>query len=316
MSTSTFSDSEEDWQREASLMEQGLFRDRDSREAGCPYIPVTSQEGFVCYVDLGVSGPLRTRAWVVQERFLSPRTVHYTRDQLVWECSESFTLEGLSAGINLTQNANTLFKQHNTAIVTATLSPEKVYKVYELWDTLVMQYTEGCLSFSSDRPVAIAGIARVICRHLDLAPSDYHSGLWKPRFIEGLCWSIESLSLKTRQVLSNFGQGSLAHIPTWSWLSVNGSVWQDHCGRTGSYTTPSELVEVKTASLGDPFGPVISSVAQVRGPLCEASIAPGPVTNSPENDDEIAWWNITLNRPGLGGYFEKPHISAGREGRE
>lgn len=37
---------------------QGLFRDRDPREAGCPYIPVTGHRGFVCYGDVGVSGPL------------------------------------------------------------------------------------------------------------------------------------------------------------------------------------------------------------------------------------------------------------------
>ncbi|KAK7953598.1 hypothetical protein PG988_014292 [Apiospora saccharicola] len=309
-------DAEEDWQREASLMEQvypncylniaatdsenstqGLFRDRNPREAGCSYIPVTDKKGFICYCycEATVSGPLDRRAWVVQERFLSPRTVHYIRNQLVWECSESFTLEGLPAGINLQQDFTTLFKQHNTAIVTAALSPEKIYKVYELWDKLVFRYTLGHLSFSSDRPVAIAGIARVICRHLDLAPSDYQSGLWRPRFVEGICWKTNTLNPIKRQALDNFGQNGLSRIPTWSWLSVNGPVWQDHRGQRGNYTTPSELIEIKTKSLGDLFGPVVSSQARVRGPLCQASITPRSETNNPENDDKIAWWNITLN---------------------
>lgn len=33
--------------------------------------------------------PLSRRAWVLQERLLSPRTLHYTNTQLFWECRES-----------------------------------------------------------------------------------------------------------------------------------------------------------------------------------------------------------------------------------
>ncbi|KAK8066093.1 hypothetical protein PG997_012840 [Apiospora hydei] len=195
-------DSEEDWQREAGLMEQvysncylniaasessngteGLFRERDPRSAGSTYVQIT---------------------WVVQERFLSPRTVHYHQEQLAWECSESFTLEGLPAGVDLRKDASTLFKQHNASIATIPLSADKLYKVYELWDTLVIRYTTGCLSFSSDRPIAVAGIARVICHHLNLAPSDYHSGLWRPRFVEGLCWIVINTPRKTKHAFMNF----------------------------------------------------------------------------------------------------------------
>jgi len=32
--------------------------------------------------------PLNTRGWVVQERALSPRTLHFGRDQIFWECGE------------------------------------------------------------------------------------------------------------------------------------------------------------------------------------------------------------------------------------
>lgn len=76
---------------------------------------------------------------------------------------------------------------------------------------------------------------------------------------------------------------------------MNTRVWQDNCGRFGSHTTPSELIEIKATYLGDSFGPETSSVARVKGPLCHASIAPGPVTDSLEYNDGVAWWNITLN---------------------
>ncbi len=37
--------------------------------------------------------PLNRRAWVVQERLLSTRNIHYERDQLVWECNELLASE-------------------------------------------------------------------------------------------------------------------------------------------------------------------------------------------------------------------------------
>jgi len=38
-----------------------------------------------CRVD---QAPLNERAWVLQERFLSPRILHFGNDQLWWECQE------------------------------------------------------------------------------------------------------------------------------------------------------------------------------------------------------------------------------------
>ncbi|KAK8058939.1 hypothetical protein PG994_009387 [Apiospora phragmitis] len=310
-------DSEEDWQLEAGIMEQvysncylniaasessngseGLFRERDPGSAGSAYVQISDEQGLLCYGRPSLARRLGTRAWVVQERFLSPRTVHYLENRLVWECSESFTLEGLPAGVNLRQNATTIFKQHNGSIATAPLSPDKLYKVYELWDTLVIRYIMGRLSFSSDRPIAVAGIARVICRHLKLAPSDYHSGLWRPRFVEGLCWMVSYCRRKTKQGFINFHQERLSGIPTWSWLSVDREIWQDHCGRSGNcnYTTPPELIELKTVSSGDPFGPVSSSLVRLKGPLCRASISVGSrLAGIPADYNESERWNMTVN---------------------
>jgi hypothetical protein len=39
-----------------------------------------------------VTLPLNQRGWILQERILSPRTIHYTATQLVWESSIAFGL--------------------------------------------------------------------------------------------------------------------------------------------------------------------------------------------------------------------------------
>jgi hypothetical protein len=40
--------------------------------------------------------PLNTRAWVMQERFLSRRTIHFGKTQMYWECGEGVYCEDLT----------------------------------------------------------------------------------------------------------------------------------------------------------------------------------------------------------------------------
>jgi hypothetical protein len=40
-------------------------------------------------------GELNQRAWVLQERALSPRTIHFTAGQTYWECGSVIRCESL-----------------------------------------------------------------------------------------------------------------------------------------------------------------------------------------------------------------------------
>ncbi|TVY89551.1 hypothetical protein LAWI1_G003742 [Lachnellula willkommii] len=237
-------DSHQDWTQQANSADSagGLGRDRNPQAVQSVYAPClnhddTNPAGWFCYGGPRFEGHLTRRGWVLQERFLSPRVVHYLGNQIGWEFSESMTSEGLSASFNLRQNAVTLFEGLNTSIAdTDSNGATRIKNVYVLWDTLVMRYASGHLTFSSDRPIAIAGVARVVCRHLDLEASDFHCGLWGPRFADGLAWR----SVDTSQ--EQLARDPLFGIPSWSWLSVDGEVWQDHTGRYFRYKTPIEVL--------------------------------------------------------------------------
>ncbi len=43
-----------------------------------------------------IDGPLNSRAWVLQERALARRTIHFTDNQIYWECSGGVRCESLS----------------------------------------------------------------------------------------------------------------------------------------------------------------------------------------------------------------------------
>lgn len=109
-------DSLQDWQKEAALMgevysnstlnvmatacknsHQSLIRSRDQGEL-LHYAVRTSWNGIkpeTFYISSRwfwdnhtLFAPLNRRGWVLQERILPPRALHFTYNQLVWECCE------------------------------------------------------------------------------------------------------------------------------------------------------------------------------------------------------------------------------------
>jgi hypothetical protein len=40
-----------------------------------------------------IKGPLSARGWTLQERELSPRILHYTKHQVLWECRDCIASE-------------------------------------------------------------------------------------------------------------------------------------------------------------------------------------------------------------------------------
>lgn len=113
-------DDEEDWSYEAKRMAlvyegayftiaataaedgtQGLFTPRfpqDLVEVPCDPLDPTAGSVYVGVKDRTAifemfKGPLNNRAWVLQERLFSRRTVHFASDQLYWECDEGLLAE-------------------------------------------------------------------------------------------------------------------------------------------------------------------------------------------------------------------------------
>ena len=93
------------------------------------------------------SQPLPHRAWAFQERFLAPGTLHCTSSQLFWECKDNHWSEAMP-------------------IVTCSilLLPSQFPKITrhrsEIWLNTVTLYSRGNLTYSTDRLVAISGVAK------------------------------------------------------------------------------------------------------------------------------------------------------------
>lgn len=153
---------------------------------------------------------LSTRGWVFQERLLSPRTLHFSQNEMAWECRSVCECEC---------SATSLRTLRTTSVMKHFLHPQDpdVSSAEANWRSeIVPAYTELDLTFASDRLPAIQGLANAAQR---LRSNDeYVSGLWRQTMKADLLWHKDA------------GDGNSHRIkdggaPTWSWASVTGPIY-------------------------------------------------------------------------------------------
>jgi hypothetical protein len=111
---------------------------------------------------------------------------------------------------------------------------EKIVKVRESadskqtrkWQLIIQEYTQTRLSFPTDRPIAIAGVAQIFSIS---GREGYLAGLWQDSICSDLLWSIKQGSHILPRLPEN-------RAPSWSWI-----LWRDRMD------VPSECTIVRTA---------------------------------------------------------------------
>lgn len=158
-------------------------------------------------------GPLVHRGWAYQERLFSPRTLHYTSEQLFWECRECYLAEdslytqpyarGTIQGYTVSGRLRNL--RHRT--------PEQVVfeTLFQWYTYIIPAYTERLLSRSKDRLPAVSAIAKAI--H-ETTGAEYHAGLWLHTSQYGLGWQVTEPATKPAEY----------RAPSYSWASLDAKV--------------------------------------------------------------------------------------------
>lgn len=222
-------DSNEDWTTEAYMMTdvygnsalaimaayardgtEGLFCNRPPPGTKAPIIdcswgPNSKPEPY-CLVDhrLWISSVenshLSSRAWTVQERFLSTKRLYFTEHQIFYRCATHEVCESFPAGETPSQLIE------NTALqsVKSNLEPR------EKWVRATEVYSRACLTKDTDKIVAVAGIAENLGAALG---DEYLVGLWRSNLVHELLWRSSS----------NGGDQSRPDpclAPTLSWMAV------------------------------------------------------------------------------------------------
>ena len=134
-----------------------------------------------CYVS---RAPLNRRGWVVQERWLSSRVLHYGRHQILWECRELDACETNPEGLpRAVRGAGFKFDPELKSTKYPELEPRKYLPNPSQGSAnrrrrgeLISLYTAASLTEAEDKLVAISGIAQRMQRILD---DEYLAGLWR-----------------------------------------------------------------------------------------------------------------------------------------
>ncbi|KAH7313542.1 heterokaryon incompatibility protein-domain-containing protein [Stachybotrys elegans] len=165
-------------------------------------------------------GPLYQRAWVFQERLLSPRTLYFGKEQILWGCDELEACESHLQGKPKEPDAiwwGFVGDRQRFAGILRKRESEDDEPVDQSWPDLVNKYSKTKITFSKDRLLAFTGLIEA----LNAARSTPHSyGVWLD---ESIAWSMQwsrDGGTRAAQPVEFIG-------PTWSWLSLHTPV---RCG--------------------------------------------------------------------------------------
>ncbi|KAK2599937.1 hypothetical protein QQS21_005321 [Conoideocrella luteorostrata] len=230
-------DDESDWELESRRMEAVFdnayctiaatsakdctvgFLNTQPTKQQCIKVPTSSHgQVFICETtddfDRDVEdGILNKRAWVLQERALSCRTIHFTDSQTYWECGVGVRCESLTH----MRNSKALFLGDPDF-------PESVrWRRYEdqvsLFQFLCSRYSALGLSVRTDRAVAISGLQE---RVAGVFASVARYGVFEKYLHRSLLWQrsaraeLEPISYQNNSV------------PSWSWMAYHGKIEYMH----------------------------------------------------------------------------------------
>ncbi|KAF7941851.1 uncharacterized protein EAE97_006688 [Botrytis byssoidea] len=167
------------------------------------------------------NAPVNQRSWVVQERLLSPRVLHFSDRQLYWECAELEASESSPFGIpekeavkfktlSPLQHQDQYLNDLDFEVETPSRKYERLTRGFSIWGSAVSAYTSGKLSKGSDKLIAISVIAREL---QPLMRRPYLAGLWEVDLVSQLAPLVEILEVVIDFVSDDkFGQVQGGHL--------------------------------------------------------------------------------------------------------
>lgn len=165
---------------------------------------------------------LSKRGWVVQERMLSPRTIHFASDRIFWECrssnllpesyvSELGNMKGIQTGVGL------------SICKVPTSSRPQASEISDAWRRVIQYYAAAKLSKpEKDKLVAIAGIARYFGTFFN---DQYVAGFFRYQLPSDLLWaSLDTYDSLPPELAVETAGTTTYQGPTWSWVSTNSRI--------------------------------------------------------------------------------------------
>lgn len=150
------------------------------------------------------NGVLNSRAWVAQERALSPGILHFTPEMMWWECNDLVVNKAFPTGHILWDDLNP-----RTCKIRCLTEGSDSQDIYAFWRKFVGLYAGKELTYEQDRFPAAAGIARSLSELID---DNFVAGFWEKDLVRSLIMLREDGRIE--------GIPSTPRAPSWSWASL------------------------------------------------------------------------------------------------
>ena len=223
-------------------------------------------------------GRVSLRGWCYQERALSRRIFHMTREELLIE-------EG--GGIVYCQCSH---HHWDSQVGFAGWLADRTRPLPEdqakyTWSNTVRQYTQRMFSFESDLLPGLAGLARRLGTEFQMG--QYFAGLWRENLLRWFCWKSMSWESEIRGAvcpscrpyprrrLANSPRhegGAGEFVPSFSWASRFGPCEFMHDPwRLNEYVAVAEILRAECrVSPRSPFGGVLAGFVDIKASLYRA----------------------------------------------
>ncbi|KAF2026804.1 HET-domain-containing protein, partial [Setomelanomma holmii] len=309
-------DSRSEWLRESALMHKvyshsycnisasasfdssgGLFRTRNPRllettevdlnvsglDSGPQYVRCIVLDEFFWNNNL-LNCVINSRGWVMQERLLTPRVLHFGEHQLFWECYEKDSCESSTHGLASVYATQLAFRFKELDLFPYMKNMANV-ATYTIWDKIIQMYSQTMLTIPGDKLVALFGVAK---RMADAINDEYVAGIWRKRLVVTLPWCCPF----QRQVDGSPSVRPKSYrAPTWSWASLDGMVEMLVVETLGdddrNITIQVEDVQLQYAT-EDTTGIVTGGWLDLKGPL-------RPMQLSKLGDTTFKTWHMVPN---------------------
>lgn len=250
---------------------QGLLFDRNTLSTN-PCIITTSALGLHEDISLHAFGkktfltwrekPLFNRGWVFQERSVSPRIIHFTKDQVFWECWSLEACEILPEGLPGSRIAG------HSKRIGIDPSTSDIQQIKNRWyGDIVGLYSWTSLTFADDKLLAISAVAKRFCSAMRMNPSDYLAGMWKDDLPVSLLWEQEPVPGRSGPAETG-PDLEMKYAPSWSWASVMAPI----CPIVGisSFVAATEVIDIEIEPRSqDVFDGTNSCRIRLRGGICK-----------------------------------------------
>lgn len=219
---------------------------------------------------------LHQRGWTLQERELSPRVLHFTSSQVLWECrtfkaSEGWPYSKFPAGERQSDIPHRILD---------TIQPKHKQTIFDAWHSLVTDYSTRALTKDSDTLVALSGIARRISQYTNCK---YFAGIWSGDFLRSLCWKVSPVASRRRAEFV---------APSWSWASIKGGPVEFTEAKTPTAFFDEFADSIKDVQCAlateNPFGQVVAGYLDITARIIPATVHED-TTSGPQGSFRGAW---------------------------